>query len=444
LNLGSVRKVIPDAQAAASRMVDRRIALAKEWDDLVEQVRKLDGFGEFLRPPSLETLLPTATGGPVAIINISQWRCDALFITTAGVGVEELPLVTAQNVAYRASKYLEVLSQVDKAAHELHRAWQRYETGDRGLDAISQYTRAKQALQQAVRDRDQTLAAVLAWLWDEIAEPVLTALGFISTPEPGQPWPRLWWCPTGLLTLLPLHAAGHYDDNGQPSGGAVLDRVVSSYTPTLRALLEARRPLDPLGIDERILVVALPETPGEVPLTDVTRERKLLTSLFSGHYTLLEGTAATSQAVREELPLHRWAHFSCHGGQNLADPSQGGLLLYDRLLSIANISAGRYRGEFAFLSACMTATGGLDLPDEAITLAAALHYTGYRHVIGTLWSVYDPTAADVAEAVYKELTSTGQFEPSGSAMALHNAVRGLRDNALLPPSAWAPFIHTGP
>jgi hypothetical protein len=435
--------MIPDAQPDTSRLVDRRIALAKEWDELVERIRKLDDFKEFLCPPSIETLLPTAAGGPIAIINISQWRCDALLITTSGVEVEELPGVTAHGVADRAGNYLQVLSQVDEAAHELHAAWQRYDAGDRGLDAISQYTRAKQALQQAVRDRDLTLADVLAWLWDEIADPVLTALGFISTPEPGQSWPRLWWCPTGLLTLLPLHAAGHYDD-GQPSGGAVLDRVVSSYTPTLRALLEARRPLDPLRADERMLVVALPETPGEVPLTDVTRERELLTALFAGHRTLLEGAAATSQAVREELPRHRWAHFSCHGGQNLADPSQGGLLLYDRLLSIATISAGRYRGEFAFLSACMTATGGLDLPDEAITLVAALHYTGYRHVIGTLWSVYDSTAADMAETVYKELTSTGQFEPAGSALALHNAVRALRDNALLPPSAWAPFIHTGP
>jgi hypothetical protein len=33
------------------------------------------------------------------------------------------------------------------------------------------------------------------------------------------------------------------------------------------------------------------------------------------------------------------------------------------------------------LSACKTAVGGVDLLDEAITLAAALHYTGYRNVV---------------------------------------------------------------
>jgi hypothetical protein len=425
-------------------MVDRRMALAREWDELVEQVRELEGFEDFLRPPRLETLLPAAANGPVAVINISQWRCDALIVTAAGVQVEELPGLSAETVAEKASDYLRVLQQVDKAAYELHDARQRYDSGDHGFDAVRQFTAAKLAVQDADRDREQTLATVLAWLWDEIADPVLTRLELVSAPQPGQSWPRLWWCPTGLLTLLPLHAAGHYNEDGQASGHTVLDRVVSSYTPTLRALLEARRPLDSPPDDERILVVALAETPGVVPLADVTRERELLTSLFAGRHTMLEGEAATWEAVRNELPRHRWAHFSCHGGQDLADPSQGGLLLHDRLLSIADISTGQYRGEFAFLSACMTATGGVNLPDEAITLAAALHYTGYRHVIGTLWSVYDQTAADVAEAVYHELTSTGQFEPARSAYALHDAIRGLRDSGHFPLSAWVPFTHTGP
>ena len=33
-------------------VVDRRMALAREWDDLVAQVRKLEGFEDFLMPPS--------------------------------------------------------------------------------------------------------------------------------------------------------------------------------------------------------------------------------------------------------------------------------------------------------------------------------------------------------------------------------------------------------
>ena len=420
------------------------MALAREWDELVGKVRKLEGFEDFLRPPKLGTLLPAAANGPVAVINVSHWRCDVLIVTTAGVQVEELRDLTAATVTEKTNDYLRVLQLADRAAHELYAAWRRYTDGDHSLDAIRQYTQAKQAIQDAERERDRTLAGVLEWLWDKIAEPVLTAIGFASPPVQGQSLPRLWWCPTGPLTLLPLHAAGYHDHNGLASSDTVLDCVVSSYTPTLRALLEARRPLDPEGGNERILVVALPEVPGEVPLADVARELETLESLFSGRATVLKGEAATWEAVRAELPRHRWAHFSCHGGQNLIDPSHGGLLLQDRLLSIADISTGHYRGEFAFLSACMTATGGVSLPDEAITLAAALHYTGYRHVIGTLWSVYDRTAAEVTEMVYNDLTSTGQFEAARSAYALHNAIRTLRDIRHLPPSSWVPFTHTGP
>lgn len=435
---------MPDLSDGASELTDRRMALTREWDSLVGQVRALDGFEDFLRPPRLQSLLPAEADGPVAVINISQWRCDALIVVAAEMRVEELPRLTGQAVIEQVVSYLTVLQQVDQAVNELHEALDRLNDGSHRLDAIIRYTRAKQAVVDAERDRERTLFAVLAWLWDEIADPVLRAVGCVSTPAPGQPWPRLWWCPTGLLSLLPLHAAGHYDENGQATGEGVLDRVVSSYTPTLQALREAQRGTDPAPGDDSILVVALPETPGQPSLGDVAREREVLLSLFPGQCTILEGADATWDKVRSELSRHRHAHFSCHGGQDLADPSHGGLVLHDRLLTVADISADEYRGNFVFLSACMTATGGFSLPDEAITLAAALHYAGYRHVIGTLWSVYDDTAADVAQAVYRDMAATGSLDPGRSARALHDAVRGLRDSGQVPPSAWAPFTHTGP
>jgi CHAT domain-containing protein len=192
-----------------------------------------------------------------------------------------------------------------------------------------------------------------------------------------------------------------------------------------------------------MLAVGLAETPGQPPLPGVTRELRLLREHFPGRHTILDGPAATRDAVRGQLPRHRWVHVSCHGDQDLTDPSRGGFLLHDRPLTIADIGAGQYHGDFAFLSACKTATGGVALPDEAITLAAALHYAGYRHVIGTLWSVHDRTAADVADAVYGDLTATGTFEPDRAASALHQAVRDLRA-AGRPLSRWMPFTHTGP
>jgi CHAT domain-containing protein len=112
-------------------------------------------------------------------------------------------------------------------------------------------------------------------------------------------------------------------------------------------------------------------------------------------------------------------------------------------LTITRLSGARYSGELAFLSACRTAAGGVDLPDEVITLAAALNYTGYRHVVATLWSVDPAIAADVTTAVYTEMITGTGLDPDRSATALHQAVRALRD-AGRPLDEWLPFTHTGP
>ncbi|WP_371604901.1 CHAT domain-containing protein [Streptomyces sp. NBC_01220] len=93
-------------------------------------------------------------------------------------------------------------------------------------------------------------------MWDAIAEPVLNALDLRETTKEGH---RLWWAPTGLLTFLPLHAAGHHEERDRDGARPVLDRVVSSYTPALRALREARR-LNARVDRSRIgCVVALPD-----------------------------------------------------------------------------------------------------------------------------------------------------------------------------------------
>jgi CHAT domain-containing protein len=181
----------------------------------------------------------------------------------------------------------------------------------------------------------------------------------------------------------------------------------------------------------------VPEAAGEEPLPDVEQEREMLAQRFAGRSTPLPGPEATKAEVVAQLPKHRWVHFSCHGYQLLSDPSRGGLRLADGTLTIAELSAQEYQGEFAFLSACKTATGGTELADEAITLAAALHYTGYRHVIGTLWTVFTDSAAEVADAIYAE-----PFDPSAAVYRLHQVLSMLRERE--PLTVWTPFSHIGP
>ena len=404
---------------------DRRLALERELDEVVGRIRQVKGLEGFLLPPPLSELLPAAEGGPVCIVNVSTWRCDALVVTTGGVEVVPLPGLDVDEADRRARDYLGRVATVARAGALLR---------DGAVDDEIEGVRA---------GSEAALDATLAWLWDVVAEPVLHALGHDAPVPDGGPWSRVWWCPTGPLALLPLHAAGHH---GHESGATVLDRVVSSYTPTLRALVEARR-RPPAPGDDRLLVVSLPEVDGHARLLHVERERADIVKRFADRHTPVNGPEATPARVADELARHRYVHLCCHGQQDLDDPSSGGLVLHGGMLTIAELGSRRHDGEMAFLSACKTAAGGLRLPDEAITLASALHYTGFRHVVGTLWSVGDEDAADVAADVYEHLTAgtaKGSVDASRAAFALHHAVHRLRDAHPDLPSLWTPFVHVGP
>jgi hypothetical protein len=401
-----------------SRGVDRRMTLAVEWDEVISEVRR-EAPG-FLEPPDLAAQLPAAGHGPVIIFNVSSVRCDALVVTAAGVRAVPLPSLSATDISRQTNRYLDAYERLAP-------------TGKRRVSTAT------------AESPDEVLSGVLEWLWDTAVGPVLSAIGIDAPPQPGQPLPHLWWCPTGLLSLLPLHAAGYHDP--VPSGSVprtVLDRAVSSYTPTLGALAAARRAQQPGGGDGDLLFVGLPETPGEDQLASASRDRDVVTSSMGAHCHDLYSQDATVAAVRSKLPSYPWVHFSCHAEQNLAAPSTGGLKLWDGTLTLADLSAQGLAGEFAFLAACQTATGGSTLPNEAISLAAALHFAGYRRVVATLSPVYENAAAQVAEMLYRDLVSQAQLAPARAARALHAAALNLRDTDRTSPSWWTPFIHIGP
>jgi CHAT domain-containing protein len=249
----------------------------------------------------------------------------------------------------------------------------------------------------------------------------------------------LWWCPTGLLSFLPLHAA-RARGSAAPS---VLDRVASSYTPTILALLNARRrPPAMAAAPSSTLIVAIPETPGYAPLPGVTRETAMVRRLLPGA-KVLAGPNATARAVSDALDGADLVHLACHGEQDLSSPSDGRLLMYDGVLTVRSLArhhAGQ--GQLAVLSCCETVRGGVELADEAVTLAAAVQLAGFRSVIGALWAVGDLVAvrfvADVYGWLTKDSTAAGE-----SARGVHLAVCALRDRYAAP-WAWASFVHVGP
>ncbi|MFY1636868.1 CHAT domain-containing protein [Solwaraspora sp. WMMB335] len=388
-----------------SDLVDRRGAVAARFDAVVARIRGLPpsaGFprpDRFLRPATWSEIRGWVARRDVVLVTASRWRCDALVISRDEVKVVELPDLTVDAIGEHLISYLGIA------------------TGTAHRELVPP---------DGVRSRT---SRTHAWLWSTIAAPVLTALDRPARPAG---WPRLWWCPTGLLALLPLHAAD-----------GVLDRVISSsYVPTLRAL--GRDDVDEAsGQAGRPLAVAMPETPGHPDLPAVEEEVRTLRRVLPG-LRVLSGRSATRQAVAEGLSSHRIVHLSCHGTQDLTDPSRGGLALVDGLLTINDLlGAAGAAGEFVYLSACKTATGGLLAADESITLAAALSYGGWRHVVGTLWSIDDAVASQVARLVYEKLATDGDVAPERAAAALHLTLRQLRRERPHRQDLWAPFVHLG-
>jgi len=402
----ALNALAPDAQfsndsRALSGDIDQRMQLAHEWDEIVRQVRGLPGFEKFLRPPRAEELLAAGADGPVVLINVSQYRSDALLVTDNTVQIVRLANVTPGRVRAMTREFLTALS--------------------------------------AGGDVSTHLWSILTWLWDAIAEPVLTHLGLADRNGSSESV-RLWWCPAGDLVALPLHAAGH-EESAERS---VPNLVVSSYTPTLRALLEVRaRPATALA-GAKLLAVGMTQTPGAADLPETVREIEMLGERFPENIRSLIGNAATRASVLDAMAHNEVVHLACHGTTDLTDPSASGLLLADGRLTVSDILR-RNLGpkELVVLSACETAFAGLSMSDEPVHLASALQLAGSRHVIGTLWPVVDAVAAQTAERFYAALDEYGR-DGRHIARALSDAVRQVRDRYPHRPEFWLPYVHIGP
>lgn len=386
------------------------LELARAWDALAAEAAECPELAGVLSPPRFDALLAAAEHGPVVVLNASALRCDALILTPAGVRVHELTGVTPGNLRTALVTYTEVVAGMRRLAL----------LGDRRQVQLS-----------------EQLRELLAWLWTRIVEPVLDGLGLAHRAGD---WPRLWWCPASLLGLLPLHAAQTYDVGRGMDTGTV-DRVVSSYTPTLRALLETRRrPVPVDGTADRLLV-ALRHTPA-LPELPYVSEESALTRAAPEPTETLEDEGARRDAVLAALSRHRHLHFAGHSRQDSGRPGASCLRLYDGPLTVAEICDLELRdADVAFLSSCEGGASDPDLPDETLDLAGALLIAGYRQVIAAAWAVTDGTAPEVVRHIYGFGTPTASAGEPWVAAALHAAVRAVRDR--LPPLEWAGYRYSG-
>ncbi|MFI6107511.1 CHAT domain-containing protein [Streptomyces sp. NPDC051310] len=399
------------------RSPEQRKASAAEFDRIVAEIRALSGFGHFHRPPNWTRLREAAAQGPVAVINVSTLGCDALLLHRR-FGHTIIDVVPLSGITRK---------EIDRRADAFQTAVMKLVTP--GTTGDEKYL------------HDLEMKRTLRWLGEKIVGPVLGRLDFNRPVPPGETPPRLWWCPTGLLSLLPLHAA-LLEGNGRSGSVYAHDRVVSSYVPTIGSLLHARETPAPEAGRTSLVAVAV-DAGDAYPRLAALEDELAATGSLSGPRAELRDADATPEAVLAALRAHTHAHLACHGVRDPADPSQSRLLLHGGDLALRQLASERLQGaEFAYLSACHSAAPGKELADEVISVASAFQLCGYRHVIGSLWTVEDGMGPLLAREVYRLL---GAPDTPSTAHALHRAIGKLRQHdRYREPLFWASVVHSGP
>jgi len=399
-------------------------------DKTIATIRQLPNFERFLLPPTASELMRAAAPmHPVVLINVSTIRCDAFLIQHQSIISLNLPCLHEATIKMVA-KVMKSRSPTRNQMFEL-----------------------------------------LQWLWEALAGPVLDELGFceaVTTEE----WPRVSWIPTGPLCHLPIHAAGYHRESGSRT---VLDRVVSSYSPSIKALLYARRNITQRTqsqVCNKAVLVSMDTTPGCSALSFARKEILELQRLFPASIPRVILDAPFKNDVLTALDNSSVFHFAGHGLSHPSDPSMSTLLMTDwqkNPLTVKDLVALKFHQKpplLAYLSACSTGDNQeLNLLDEGIHLMGACQLAGFRHVIGSLWEVSDKHCVDVAKDVYSTMIKADMSDKSVS-QGLHNAVLNLRggrcrtsttrearnarligaereEEGIADPFIWAAYIHMG-
>lgn len=402
-----------ELQARKRRESERR------FSELVQEIQTKRGFRHFCGVPDEDELKAAAGSGPLVIINVAPYRCDAFLVQHDKISVLELPDLDLGQAKRR-------LSDLRLTTH---------------LGGSTE---------------------LLEWLWTSTTGPCLDALNFTSPIVGGDSarWPRIWWIPTGPLSRFPLHAAGRHQ---QGAGETVLDRVMSSYALSLRTLIYGRRtarhaePKPGPGATpaEHAVLLAMPTTPGlrrDGALRWAQREVDMVAGLCPALGLQRRTPEPRRDAVLDGLRACRVFHFAGHGQSVAAEPSRSCLLLQDwqtHPLTVADLRDRRLQKQqekveeeggkqqppppppfLGYLSACSTgANEAPQLADEGIHLISALQLAGFRHVVGTLWEVSDQHCVDVARVFYETLGEEGMTDEA-VCRGLHRAMKMLRDGCI--------------
>ncbi|KAG2339526.1 TPR-like protein [Suillus weaverae] len=402
-------------RAAADRAATEYRGLTRQWEVAVAEIRDIQGFSQFLLPPSYEDLQAAARHGPVIILIASQYSCSAIIVPTSG-DPHHVPL---PSIALADLKTLK----------------------DRFARAI------RNASLMGPKEPRNDLIVLLRIVWDEIMLPIVNVLQHDLKLKSHS---RIWLCPTAAFTSIPLHAAHPFRTNPDRSKEPCLeDLYICSYTPTLSALVRSRQMMKK-HVTPSFMTIGQgqPGTGKGKAFLAVDSELELVHKLVpvTANRTTISGDAATRAGALQALEENTWVHLACHGKQDPTQPYNSHFVMRDQPLTLLDIMERDIpHAEFAFLSACHTAVGDEKTPDEVIHLAAGLQFSGFKSVVGTLWEVDDAVAKHVVKVFYEnmfmDLKDGGVMDCTKAAWALNRATHAVKTE--VPLEQRMVFIHIG-
>ncbi|RXW24345.1 hypothetical protein EST38_g1544 [Candolleomyces aberdarensis] len=159
----------------------QHLKLANEWEELLQTVRNIPGFENFLQPTSLTDLashLPEDE--PVVIINAYQCRCDAIVLLSGCDDPVHIPLT---DFSLEMAEEMRWEIQDGLSSFGIRARSSATETEVIDADYADLVDRAMKPLPRA-RNSKNTLKKILAQLWTCVVKPILDNLGFsVSVPS---------------------------------------------------------------------------------------------------------------------------------------------------------------------------------------------------------------------------------------------------------------------
>jgi CHAT domain-containing protein/tetratricopeptide (TPR) repeat protein len=227
--------------------------------------------------------------------------------------------------------------------------------------------------------------------------------------------------PVGHLALLPLHLARRADSSAATGYRYLIDDRAVAILPSA-----AYVPVEGIKNSraDTPLWAAIIEA-WDSSLTGARKEAPLVAESFGPRARSVPPQAATRGSVLTAMREASVVHVACHGLADPLNPLDSALLLgpSERITVRDLLTDPGFTPSLVVLSACQSAISGVRLPDEAVSLPAALLVAGADAAIGSLWAVPDAPTALLMARFYQ----LWQAEGHGPQEALRLAQIWLRD-----------------